>query len=164
MGWERGGVTHSKGTHAGSRTRVHCSEDKASAHGTPALPTELNGAPHLQTLSQNECGAGVFILFRYGTFTSSQRTSKIIIAQYLCVVSSLLKQPHTVYAHNFKAFRSRICIHFSITKDSHLQQWFPTFFPWSPPCLCPRQARPLQPQPAYTIRIKWFITNFYLQK
>ena len=31
---ERGGVTR--------RTRAHCSEDKASLHGTPALPTELN--------------------------------------------------------------------------------------------------------------------------
>ena len=34
-GGERGGVTRSKGTRAGSRTQVHCR----------ALPTELNGAP-----------------------------------------------------------------------------------------------------------------------
>ena len=31
------GSDHSKGTQA------CCSEDKASAHGTPALPTQLNG-------------------------------------------------------------------------------------------------------------------------
>ena len=37
-------MTRSKGTQAVSQTQVHCSEDKASAHGTPALPTELNGA------------------------------------------------------------------------------------------------------------------------
>ena len=29
-GWERGGVTRGKGTQAGIRTQVHCSEDKAS--------------------------------------------------------------------------------------------------------------------------------------
>ena len=33
---ERGGVTHSKGTQAGSQTQVHC---RALAHGTCALPT-----------------------------------------------------------------------------------------------------------------------------
>ena len=39
---ERGGeVTRSKGTQAGSQTRVCC---RASAHGTPAVPTELNEA------------------------------------------------------------------------------------------------------------------------
>ena len=42
-GGERGGVTRSKGTWAGSRTQVRC---RASAHGTQGLPTELNGAPH----------------------------------------------------------------------------------------------------------------------
>ena len=36
----RGGVTRSKGTWAGSRTRVHC---RASAHGSHTLPTELSG-------------------------------------------------------------------------------------------------------------------------
>ena len=39
---KRQGVTRSKGTWAGSRTRVHC---RASAHGSRALPTELCGAP-----------------------------------------------------------------------------------------------------------------------
>ena len=41
---ERQGLTSSKVTQAGSQTWVRCSEDKASEHGTPALPTELNGA------------------------------------------------------------------------------------------------------------------------
>ena len=40
---ERGGGTHSKETKAGSQTRVR--EDRASVHGTPALPTELNNDP-----------------------------------------------------------------------------------------------------------------------
>ena len=35
---ERGGVTRSKGTLAGSQTQVRC---RASAHGTPIMPTEL---------------------------------------------------------------------------------------------------------------------------
>ena len=45
-----------------------------------------------------------------------------------------------------------------------LVPWFPTFFPWSPPCLCPRQATsqpPPLPQPAYTKRITWLITDIY---
>ena len=47
-GWERGGVTHSKGPQARTWTLDgNCSEDKASVHGTLALPTELNGAPGL---------------------------------------------------------------------------------------------------------------------
>ena len=41
-GGGRGGVTRSKGTQAGTRTRLHC---RASAHGTHTLPTELNSAP-----------------------------------------------------------------------------------------------------------------------
>ena len=44
-GRERGGgMTCSKGTQARSRTQVRC---RASAHGTCALPTELNGTPSL---------------------------------------------------------------------------------------------------------------------
>ena len=43
-GWERGGVTSSKGPQARTWTWGCCSEDKASVHGTPALPTELNSA------------------------------------------------------------------------------------------------------------------------
>ena len=39
---KRRGVTRSKGTRAGSRTRVRC---RASAHGSRTLPTELCGAP-----------------------------------------------------------------------------------------------------------------------
>ena len=39
---QRGGVTNSKGTRAGSQTRVRC---RASAHGTRMLPTELSSAP-----------------------------------------------------------------------------------------------------------------------
>ena len=35
-------MTRSKRTHDGSQTRVRC---RALAHGTSALPTELNGAP-----------------------------------------------------------------------------------------------------------------------
>ena len=42
---ENGEVTHSKGTQARSWTPIRCSEDKASAHGMPAPPTELNRAP-----------------------------------------------------------------------------------------------------------------------
>ena len=42
---ETGGVKRSKGPRDGSQTQVHCSENKASVHGTPALPTELNGTP-----------------------------------------------------------------------------------------------------------------------
>ena len=38
---KRRGVTRSKGTRAGSRTRVRC---RASAHGSRTLPTELCGA------------------------------------------------------------------------------------------------------------------------
>ena len=41
---ERGRVTCSKGTQAGSQTQVRC---RASAQGTPALPTQLNDAPVL---------------------------------------------------------------------------------------------------------------------
>ena len=40
-GWEREGEWH-----AHESNQVRCSEDKASAHGTPARPTELNGDPH----------------------------------------------------------------------------------------------------------------------
>ena len=54
---KRGGVTRSKGTRAGSRTRVHC---RASAHGSCTLPTELSSGPcftysiafHLQKYSE----------------------------------------------------------------------------------------------------------------
>ena len=43
---EREGEWHAaKGAQAGTRTRGRCSEDKASAHGTPALPTEPGGTP-----------------------------------------------------------------------------------------------------------------------
>ena len=34
-----------KGPQGRTQTRVHCSEDKASEHGMPVLPSELNGAP-----------------------------------------------------------------------------------------------------------------------
>ena len=47
---KQGGVTCGKGPHAGRQTWGHCSEDEASAHGTPALPTKLNGAPATQGL------------------------------------------------------------------------------------------------------------------
>lgn len=40
--WERGGVIHSKGPQDRTQTRGRCGEDKASVHGAPALPTELN--------------------------------------------------------------------------------------------------------------------------
>ena len=46
-GWERGAATRSKGPQAGTRTRDRCSEDKASVHGMPALPTEVNGVPNM---------------------------------------------------------------------------------------------------------------------
>ena len=44
-GWERGGVTHSEGPQAGTRTQGCCSEDKSSVHGSAALLTELNSTP-----------------------------------------------------------------------------------------------------------------------
>ena len=50
-GEEKGGVTRSKGTRAGSRTRVRC---RASAHGARALPTELHGTPKLLLLKQSQ--------------------------------------------------------------------------------------------------------------
>ena len=40
-----GGVTRSKGPQAGTPTRGHCSEDRASVRGMPAVPTELSAAP-----------------------------------------------------------------------------------------------------------------------
>ena len=43
-GWERGGVTRSKGPQARTRIQVRCSKDKASVHRMPALPSELDGA------------------------------------------------------------------------------------------------------------------------
>ena len=55
--WERGGVTCSKGPQHGTPIRGCCSEDKASAHGTLTLPTELNSIPCVHTfdhLIQNE--------------------------------------------------------------------------------------------------------------
>ena len=39
------GTTRSKGPQARTPTWGCCSEDKASVHGTPALPSELMGAP-----------------------------------------------------------------------------------------------------------------------
>ena len=48
-GWQRGGMTHSIGSQERSRTWGRCSEDKASVHGTPALPSELNGATWINT-------------------------------------------------------------------------------------------------------------------
>ena len=48
---ERGRVTCSKGTQARSWTRVHC---RASAHGMPALPTKLIGAPITEESCSNE--------------------------------------------------------------------------------------------------------------
>ena len=47
-GWERGGVTHSKGPKAGTWTQGHCSEDEASVQEMLALPTELNHKPQHQ--------------------------------------------------------------------------------------------------------------------
>ena len=41
---ERGGVIRGKGPQSGTRPRGRWSKDKASAHGTPTLPTELNAA------------------------------------------------------------------------------------------------------------------------
>ena len=41
---DREGEWHNKEPQAGSRTQGRCHEDIASVHGTPALPTELNGA------------------------------------------------------------------------------------------------------------------------
>ena len=43
---EREGMTRSKGPQAGTPSPDGCSEDKASAHGAAALPTELNGTPN----------------------------------------------------------------------------------------------------------------------
>lgn len=42
-------MTRSKGPQPGLEPG-HCSGDKASVHETPALPTELKGAPHHQIL------------------------------------------------------------------------------------------------------------------
>ena len=50
---KRRGVTRSKGTRAGSRTRVRC---RASAHGSRALPTELCGAQFDRNLTCKLCG------------------------------------------------------------------------------------------------------------
>ena len=49
---ERGGVTRIKGPQAGTQTQVHCSEDKASAYGTPPLPSELIGTPTFADLME----------------------------------------------------------------------------------------------------------------
>ena len=43
-------LKRSKGPHAGAQTWGRCSEDKASLHGTPALPAELIGAPTVTVL------------------------------------------------------------------------------------------------------------------
>ena len=53
---ERGkGERHKTGT----RTRVYCSEDKASVHGTPALRTELNDALPQWFLRQTDSAVAV---------------------------------------------------------------------------------------------------------
>ena len=54
---KRQGVTRSKGTQAGSRTRVR---RRASAHGSCALPTELCGAPTAEVMLRH-----VFRLHRF---------------------------------------------------------------------------------------------------
>ena len=51
-GRERGEVTRSKRTWAGSQTQVRC---RASAHGMHGLPTELNGAPMFCNFSIVAC-------------------------------------------------------------------------------------------------------------
>ena len=45
------GVTRSKGPQARRQTQVRSSEDKEFAHGTHALPTELNSEPLLFTVT-----------------------------------------------------------------------------------------------------------------
>lgn len=47
-----GGRMRGMGGGAETRTQAHLSKDKASAHGTPALPTELMGAPDTADLRQ----------------------------------------------------------------------------------------------------------------
>ena len=47
----RGGDMQQR-TADGTRTPRRCSEDKASAHGTPALSTERMGAPRQQYLEE----------------------------------------------------------------------------------------------------------------
>ena len=88
-GRERGGVTHGKGTQAGTRTRVHCSEEKASVRGTPALPTELNSTPRPQFLENRARTFDIFSKICGQTIAPDYHTAIFGVQPPGCKVSNL---------------------------------------------------------------------------
>ena len=52
---EKGEWHAAKGPQAGTPTRGRCREDKASVHGTPTLPTEVNGTLCFSCLKDDTC-------------------------------------------------------------------------------------------------------------
>ena len=69
-GW--GGVTRSKGPQVRLEPPGHCSEDKASAHGMPTLPSELMSAPSPEGIYQVS-SSGTTKGFILSTFSYGQQ-------------------------------------------------------------------------------------------